>query len=58
MNAHKIEILRPKQLANMLGVSTTTLWRWRQQRALPEPIALGPRLVGWRREEIESWLKK
>lgn len=51
-----IELIRPKELSILLGVSLCTLWRWRQQGKLPHPIQLGPRLTGWRREVIEDWL--
>ncbi|MBE0459946.1 helix-turn-helix transcriptional regulator [Pseudoalteromonas prydzensis] len=50
------QIVRPNQLAKELDVSLCTLWRWRQQNKLPQPIQLGPRLVGWKREVIEEWL--
>lgn len=50
-------IMRPSQLALELGVSKTTLWRWRQQGILPQPIALGPRLVGWDRNVINQWVE-
>ncbi|MFG0872560.1 helix-turn-helix transcriptional regulator [Aeromonas media] len=55
MNAHFI--IRPTQLAEELGVSTTTLWRWRQQGIIPQPLSLGPRLVGWDRSVINQWLE-
>lgn len=51
------QIVRPNQLAQDLGVSLCTLWRWRQQGKMPQPMQLGPRLVGWKRETIEEWLK-
>lgn len=50
-------LVRPSQLAHELGVSKTTLWRWRQLGILPHPISLGPRIVGWRRSAIDDWLK-
>lgn len=49
-------LLRPEQLADELGVSTTSLWRWRQKGDFPKPIKLGPRLIGWERSVIDSWL--
>ena len=52
----KKQIVRPKQLAQELNVSMSTLWRWRQQNKLPQPLRLGTRLVGWRREVIDEWL--
>lgn len=51
-------IIRPNQLAQELGVSKTTIWRWRQQGEIPHPITFGPRLVGWERAEIKKWLKR
>jgi prophage regulatory protein len=52
----KKQIVRPKQLAQELNISTCTLWRWTKQSKIPQPIKLGPRLVGWRREVIDDWL--
>ena len=49
-------IVRPKQLANALGVSTVTLWNWRRTGYLPEPVQLGPRFVGWHKDVINKWL--
>jgi predicted DNA-binding transcriptional regulator AlpA len=50
-------IIRYSELAKELGVSTSTLWRWRQDKVIPEPISLGPRLVVWERVVIEQWLE-
>lgn len=50
-------IIRPKQLAEILGVSVVTLWRWRQAKIIPEPILLGVRFVGWKESTIIEWLK-
>ena len=49
-------IIRYSELAKELGVSTSTLWRWRQDKVIPEPIFLGPRLLVWERVVIEQWL--
>jgi prophage regulatory protein len=53
-------LLRIKDLEILLGVSKSTIWRWRQQPHIgfPEPICLGPRLVGWVISDIEAWLDK
>lgn len=52
----KLRIIRTAELANLLGISQTTLWRWRQKGAFPQPIPLGPRMVGWKITDIETWL--
>ena len=50
-------IIRPKSLASQLGVSKTTLWRWRREGILPQPLKLGPRMIGWEKSTIDNWLE-
>lgn len=54
----KSEIIRPTQLAAMLSVSRSTVYRWGNDKnhPLPPPISLGKRLTGWKRSDIESYL--
>jgi prophage regulatory protein len=63
--AHKInfwrknmskKLVRPSQLSAQLSVSITTLWRWRKQKIIPEPISLGARVIGWEQSTIDEWL--
>ncbi|GBL05521.1 AlpA family transcriptional regulator [Glaciecola sp. KUL10] len=54
----KQPFVRQNELAKYLGVSVVTLWNWRKNGYLPEPITLGPRFVGWKREVINSWLEE
>lgn len=49
-------ILRPRELAERIGLSLTTIWRLRQRGELPEPIRLSPGCVGWRLSDIDAWL--
>lgn len=51
-------IVRPNELAKMLGVSTVTLWSWRRQGILPEPMQLGPRFIGWTSDTLNDWLQE
>lgn len=57
MNPKEKKIIRANELAQLLGISNTTLWRWRRSNAVPQPIYLGPRMIGWRVEDINSWLE-
>jgi excisionase family DNA binding protein len=41
-----------KQLADHLGISTTTVYRYIQSNRLPAPLKVGP--ARWRRAELES----
>ena len=49
-------ILRPRQVAELFGVSRTTVWRLVQRGELPRPIRISAGVVGWRRSVIETWL--
>jgi len=49
-------LVRADELARMLGVGRTTIWRWRQDGTIPPPRRLSAAVVGWPIEEIEEWL--
>ncbi|HAA96535.1 MAG TPA: transcriptional regulator [Alteromonas macleodii] len=49
--------VRANELSNFLGVSPSTLWRWRKNGILPAPIHIGPRVVGWRIRDIKVWIE-
>ncbi|MFL0797826.1 MAG: AlpA family phage regulatory protein [Cellvibrionaceae bacterium] len=53
MNNEK-KFFRSDELATRWGVSKTTIWRWRREKLIPPPLALGPRMVGWHIEVIEA----
>ena len=51
------KFLRQKEVAKLLGISTTTLWRWRKAGIIPQPIYLSGQVVGWRMSVIDAWLE-
>jgi predicted DNA-binding transcriptional regulator AlpA len=53
----KPEIIRPVALATLLGVSRSTILRWRKDGVLPPPRELGPGVTGWSRREIDEWIE-
>jgi prophage regulatory protein len=55
-NPSQDRILRPRELAGYVGVSTSTLWRLRRTGSLPEPIRLSAHCVGWRVSVVDAWL--
>lgn len=50
-----MKILRPKELAQLLGISITTLWRLRFD--LPPKIRIGKTAVGWLESDIIEWVR-
>ncbi|MBW7865055.1 MAG: helix-turn-helix domain-containing protein [Candidatus Hydrogenedentes bacterium] len=51
----EIELLNAKQVARMLGVGESSLWRYRDMGALPCPVKIG-RSVRWRSTDIIAWI--
>jgi prophage regulatory protein len=51
-----LAILRLKQVGAECGISRSSIYRGVQAGTFPSPIPLGPRSVGWRRGDIDSWL--
>jgi prophage regulatory protein len=52
-----MKIIRTKELSEMLSISRSTICRLRRKGAFPEPIQLGPKIVGWELSSIEEWLE-
>lgn len=51
-------IIRPRDLMAMLSVSRHGLARMIEDEGLPRPIQLGPRSLGFIKEEVEQWLEQ
>lgn len=50
-----MRLLTAQELVKRLGVSLTTIYRWRDYKILPAPVKQPGRRMGWREEEIEQW---
>ncbi|HEJ9057483.1 TPA: AlpA family phage regulatory protein [Serratia fonticola] len=49
-------MIRPKRLAELLGVSESTIWRKAKNGTLPKPVKLSERVVAFDAVEINKWL--
>lgn len=52
------DLLTPDDVAELLGVTRSTVTRWRRAGHLPTPIRIGSNYVRYRREDIEALLAK
>ena len=50
------ELLTAQQVADVLSVSTRTLWRMVARGKLPPPIRWNRKLVRWHRDTLEQFL--
>ena len=52
-------IERPRQVAQSLGVSLSTLWRRvKKDPSFPQPVDLGPNSVGFLRSERLAYMRR
>ena len=48
-------VLTVGEMAELLGVSKLTIWRWEKSAEIPKAIAIGG-TVRWKRSDVEKWL--
>ncbi|MBG22737.1 MAG: AlpA family transcriptional regulator [Idiomarinaceae bacterium] len=52
------KILKSSDLAQVLSVSESTLFRMRKDPSFPKPKQIHKRCVGWLVRDIEEWLEQ
>lgn len=55
MHKDTLQLVRPAELARLLGVSRTSLWSWRKRGKFPAPVRLGS-CVAWKLEDVSRFL--
>ena len=50
-------ILRMPQVLEQVNLSRTTVYKMIGRSEFPQPVRIGQRSVGWKVEEINSWLQ-
>ena len=50
-------LLDAKSAAQLLGVSESSYWKLHSQGRVPLPLRLSERIVRWRRDELEHWVR-
>ena len=52
------EFIPKKEVAHILGISVSTVFRWSNDGVLPQPVRLGPNKTMYVRSEIDAFLEK
>lgn len=50
------EVVGPRHLRLVVGLTSVTVWRLRRAGLFPAPLRLSPGRIGWRRSVLDSWL--
>lgn len=51
-----VRYISVKQVADIVGLSRSTIWRLRSRDLFPEPIRLSPGRVAWSVTDISEWI--
>lgn len=54
----KNKLLTASQVADILNISPSTLYRWKREGRLPSSIQLGPKTTRWRESEILAFIEQ
>ncbi len=57
MEKSKQKLLRPKEVAEILGIGESTLWVWVQKGILPPPQKLSPRVTVFKKADIDRMVE-
>jgi prophage regulatory protein len=52
-----MDILGKKEVARQVDLSPVTIWRLEKAGEFPQRVKLGNRRVGWKADEIDSWVQ-
>jgi excisionase family DNA binding protein len=50
------EFFTVEELAKWLRVKPQTVYQWNYEGTGPQPTRLGPRIIRYRRQDVEVWL--
>ncbi len=52
----QLQILRPAEVAALVGVHRVTLYKWARQGRFPAPFKIGKRAAGFRKSDVSAWI--
>jgi prophage regulatory protein len=50
-------LLQAKEVAKLVGLSKTMIWRLEREGKFPKRVQLGDKRVAWPRAEVEAWIR-
>ena len=57
-NSDTFQFVRASALADILGVSKSTIWRWRAEGKLRDPFRLSNRVTVWNLEDVLAFVER
>jgi prophage regulatory protein len=53
-----MELIRLKQVLEIIPISRASVWRLSAAGKFPKPIRLTARCTAWKKSDIENWLQE
>jgi prophage regulatory protein len=53
-----MELIRLKQVLEIIPISRASVWRLSAAGRFPKPIRLTERCTAWKKSDIEAWLQE
>jgi prophage regulatory protein len=50
-------LIDAREVRRIIGVSSTTLWRWTRAGRFPGPLKIGVRKTAWRLSAVRAWIE-
>ena len=57
MEQQGVRLLRRREVEKIVGLTRSTIYRHMEQGDFPRPVALTPRSVRWRSDEVAKWVE-
>jgi excisionase family DNA binding protein len=51
------EFVRPREVANMLGVTITSIYNWERTGMMPKALRPGGKIYLFRKADIDKWIE-
>lgn len=51
-------LVNQNQLAKLLGICRTTLWKLRKNPDFPKPVEITRKSCGWRAIDVHRWMER
>ena len=51
------KMLRLPEVAKMVGIGKSTVWKWMNTRGFPKQVKLSTKVAAWKLSDIQAWIQ-